>query len=178
MNKLARCVFLITFCMIFIQCKSNLIFNNSSRSLSFLEINEGYKYEWKKGITGSADNQISYPLYFEVELPNKLEGLKYYNCNSYNSFKYPGNQYVFIEEALAHNFDLKVAKFKSIDITKEEDLNDYFTTYRKECKIPIIKSNRKTILFNDGFTTIILLNIKKENLNQFLNVIQSFKYKV
>jgi len=170
MKKIILYIFFTTFysCSTYLDVGSNI----KSEKLDFIYHKDYNEFIYKSDVNSSADNEIYITTNFSEHLPKKILNWKVRGNEFY--FKYSEQQSIYIKSGNMNlsnsaNWTVKNADKENISkiIKDYENLKEYNFNIRKD---------RISKIYSDGRVSILLLNIKKENINNFLNLIKNFKY--
>ncbi|WP_394776831.1 hypothetical protein [Flavobacterium sp.] len=134
------------------------------------------EFIYKSKVNSTADKEVYYPTHFKIDLPKKIKNWQSSNNEFY--FEYSDKEIIYI------NSGFKNTGTVGSWILKETDDNEIFSKLssywnkRKydEDDLKLEISNRKSQIYSDGKTTILLYNIKRENFERYLTLVKSFKY--
>ena len=124
-----------------------------------------------------ADNELSNYQHFDIDVPKNIK--KWLYSGTTLIIEYDDNQIISINPKTKIKTD-KI--FEWSELIENADLlnvisNYYTTIHRKKWDFEAeTKLKRITKIYNDGHSTIILFNIKKENIERFDVIKESFKY--
>ncbi|UKB86090.1 hypothetical protein LF887_10825 [Chryseobacterium sp. MEBOG06] len=146
--------------------------NINSNKLDFIYLKDYNEFIYKSKVNASADNQTYITTNFSERLPKgvlawKVKGNEFY-------FNYKHGQTIYINSGYknignSNNWSIK-------DVNKEDILNVIKDSENQKQIGFEIKKNRVTKIYSDGRVSILLLNIKQDKINEFLNLIQNFEY--
>lgn len=116
---------------------------------------------------------------FEVNLPKNI--IVFYETSDYLVFEFPSKQIIVIESG-NENEEIKRQKWKFHEFVDFEIVSFYLDSYynrmnyNSEDLDKENKGNRISLLYSDNLSTILLYNIKKENIEYYKTQIMSFRY--
>lgn len=140
---------------------------NKSHNLFYSRVKIGMK----------ADREVRYHEHFDIKVPKKIK--KWLYSGTAFIMEFDNGQIVCID-AETEIEEEKITDW--IEIPEDDDLlykiSNYYTSVHGKRWDYLVKtkSKRYTKIFNDGHSTIILFNIKKENLNEFITIKNSLVY--
>ena len=124
-----------------------------------------------------ADKEITYFQHYDIEVPKKIK--KWLFSGTEFFIEYDNNQIVMIN-ANKEIMDPKVITnwIEAVDNNSLNHISDYYkSVYHKKWNFDAKnKVGRITKTFKDGHTTIVLYNIKPDNIKQFEKIKNTLKY--
>lgn len=131
----------------------------------------------RKKIGMSADNQTTYYQHYDINVPKNIKNWQYFNTEFL--IEYDDKQIISINPGIEIKNE-KITDWKVLDDNGNllSGISDFYRTVHKKRwdYLAKVKSGRITKIFNDGHSTIILFNIKKENVVEFSNIKNTLKY--
>ena len=136
-------------------------------------------YQFKPKVSPRADNGYVHPLFFRIKLP---AGLLHSYSSGFDSFGflYPDKQviYVYLNRLSQNVRDTSylVPGDDEIDRLLLDDLNTVNSSSKLDIDNNPFDPKRGTWLIKRGKATILLYNIRKENMTRFLRFAGSFTF--
>jgi hypothetical protein len=141
-------------------------------------INKTYNHFYSRvKIKLKADSDVSYYQHYDIRVPKNIK--KWLYSGTTFIIEYDDGQIISIDAETEIEKE-KITAWK--EIPENEDLlsdisNDYTSQYKKRWDYSAkTKKNRTTKVYNDGHSTLIIFNIKKENVKEFSAVKNSLEY--
>ena len=161
----------------------NIEYDNGRTSFHYKEAHYA-EFRYETSLIGVADSQEFYFMNFEVKLPLLLDDL-ICTTNIFRFF-YKHNESIFIstpylnsvlpEDAIYEPTFIEVfGLINSLLVNDEGDIPQSTKILRKFDRLESMKKNRRNLVIVKNGITIVLFNIKKENLQQYQELVLSVK---
>jgi hypothetical protein len=174
MFKYLTSVFIVTFLLIGISDYANCSLSKDSTSI--IQCENYLLFKYRHTLTIAQDNNLFSPVFFDIRLPKGLLHMEIVNISSFG-FYYKANQVVFIltdiykkRMHLDTTFVPNNNTIDSLKATNFETSNDDRWNIKE---IQIIKHRKNLMIVKNG-TIILLFNIKRRNLEKYLDLVNSY----
>jgi hypothetical protein len=173
-----RIAFLILIAVAFASCRTYVDKGRNIKT-DFMDFNyfeDSNEFVYKSTVDAVAGQERYHPNRFSVNLPKKIIDWRVSGNEFY--FEYPNKEIIYINSGYKN-------KGNSVEWVNRETnddeiynlLSDHWDKKRyNENDLNLRYTGRSSKVYTDGKVTILLYNIKHENLQRYLTLIASFKY--
>jgi hypothetical protein len=134
------------------------------------------EFVYKSKINATADNEVYYTTRFSLNLPKKVKNWLSLSNEFY--FEYGGKEIIYINAGFKNIGDGQT--WMARETNNEEiyiRLNSYWIKRGyNENTLKTGQSGRISKVYSDKKVFILLYNIKRENFDNYFNLVKSFKY--
>lgn len=151
--------------------------NTHSEYMDFNYMENYNEFIYKSKVNVSADKEIYYTTHFSINLPKRIKNWQTSNNNFY--FEYDNKQIIYINSGYKNRGT--VGNW-TIQETNNDEIYNKLSSYWNERKynensLKVRQSGRVSKIYSDGKATILLYNIKEENIEKYLDLVKSFSYR-
>jgi len=162
----------------FSSCRSYLDCGKSIQN-NFMNFNylENYnEFIYKSKVNATADNEIYHTSHFSINLPKMLKNWQSLGNEFY--FEYDDKEIIYINAGFKNVGDAQTWKVRETNSDEiYTKLNSYWNKRGyNENALTAEQSRRISKVYSDEKILILLYNIKKENFDEYLSLVKSFKH--
>jgi len=125
------------------------------------------EFIYKSKINSHAGSQIYITTNFTIALPKGIQ--KWMKSDNEFVFDYKNNEFIFINSGYENIGNEQNWTIRNLE-------NNEFEKIFKEFPEPKVDKKRVSKIYSNGKISILLINIKKQNIEYYINLIKNFKY--